>query len=107
MKKNFNTDKFYTFLKDQAKLIRKQSFDKNQIIILLEKIKISSKVLQLQGNTQIPDLNKMLEALFEFNLALQIAYSNFRKENKSMWTTIFGWCLSKIPSLSLDEILKK
>ena len=103
----FDPDRFNKFLIEQAKLIREQVFDLNQIIRVHEGLQTMIQIWELHGNQPICKVNNFAEATFEFNLACQIAYSNYRRENKTMWTTIFGWGANKIPKLDVSKMLNK
>ena len=79
--KKESMDRFSDFLINQSKIIREQPFDENQIEILFKTLQTITII-----DNSLSNRNKFAEALFEFNLACQIAYSNYRTENKTMWT---------------------
>lgn len=100
----FNPDRFHNYMKEQATIIRKQSLDLNQILNIRDDFRWVLSVWELHGRKNGGDINLMSEAMFEFNLALQIAFSNYRTENKNFWKFIFGWGVSKIPQIDLNQI---
>ena len=105
---DFDPDRFHEFLKEQAKIIRESSLDTWQIMHLHEELLHGIQIWGMSTSQPIKNRNEMQEAFFELNLAYHIAYSNYRKENKNMWTAIFGWTASKIPQLDMRNLpLKK
>ena len=42
----------------------------------------------------------------EFITAIEIAYSNYRKEKKNRWYNMIGFGMSKIPKIDLKSLLK-
>ena len=105
--REFDPDKFMQFLKEQAKLIRTSSLDRWQVIHLHDEVMFGLELWRMSGLQPIKSRNEMQEAFFELNLSYHIAYSNYRKENKNMWTSIFGWTASRIPQFDMKKILLK
>ncbi|MCX6706796.1 MAG: hypothetical protein NT001_01500 [Candidatus Woesearchaeota archaeon] len=107
-KGRFEEKRFFDFVSEQSKLIRGKSFDLKQIEFIIKIFSNQAEIYEkAHGLEPIQDVNKAYEILFEFQLSLQIAYSNYRKENKTMWTNIFGWGVNKIPQIDINDILKK
>lgn len=102
----FDPEQHFRFMKEQAKIIREQSFDINQIRYILERLKDSIELWRISGNAPVKETNKMAEAMFEIFLALEISHSNYRKENKNMWTRIFSFGTSKIPNIDIKKLIK-
>jgi mRNA-degrading endonuclease YafQ of YafQ-DinJ toxin-antitoxin module len=103
----FDKKRFLLFVKDQAKIIKEQSFDRNQIVTILDHLMREWKAYtKFMDNKQISDPNLMHEAVSDVLLALQISFSNYRKENKNMWATIFGFGASKLPKLDPSILIK-
>ncbi|HLC58249.1 MAG TPA: hypothetical protein VJI68_00140 [Candidatus Nanoarchaeia archaeon] len=108
MARNFNFDELCDFLKKQANIIRGQAFDKSQIIAITNELYYLLKLaFSHQDQSAILNRTQLSEAIFEFNLALEISFSNYRKQNKNLWKAIFGWGVSKVPKLKIPDIVKK
>ncbi|MBI2660255.1 hypothetical protein HYX07_03785 [Candidatus Woesearchaeota archaeon] len=105
-KNKFDPEKFSLFLKEQAKIIRGQSLTRNQAINIYEQLKSIVKYWQLSGNSPVKDANSFSEGFFEFFLAIEIAHSNYRKENKTMWSNIFNFSKDKLPQFNLKDLMK-
>ena len=93
-----NIKEVYTFWKRVIPEIKKQSFSRDQI----RNIKLDF-IEQLLSKRIIDELLfndyklRLLET--ELNLALEIAYSNYRKENRSFWSKIFGDFVKRLPEI--------
>ncbi|MFH1181679.1 MAG: hypothetical protein V1702_01855 [Candidatus Woesearchaeota archaeon] len=107
MNGSFDPDRFNKFLKEQAKLIRESSLDIWQIKALHDEILYGLELWRMSGLQQVKNRNEMQEAFFELNLSFHLAYSNYQRENKNMWTAIFGWTASRIPQFNPEKLLLK
>lgn len=100
--------RFFDLILRQAAIIREQEFDLNQIHQILNLlIHLYKRWMESEPRVKIKDPTKGLEAIFELNVALACSYSNYRRANKNMWKTIFGWGTSRIPEFKMPELLGK
>ncbi len=107
MTQSFNPDKLSIYLKEQAKIIRSQSFDRNQIIRVLNNLNPIFHAWRRSGGHNPGNANLFWEAFFEFNLSLDIAYSNYRKENTNFWRDALGFGFSKVPQVDIKKLISK
>lgn len=103
MSKDFDPDKYFKLVIKQANEIKKQALDIKQIIRILEHNQFVTDAWRRYGNKQLADINLLVEAQTEMNIALEFAFSNYRKEHKSMIKSIFGWGLDKVPKFKLPR----
>jgi len=106
-KLKFDEKRLFNFIKEQAKIIKEQSFDVTQIN------RTANNYLTLlytweRYNKKIKDLNLLYEAFFELFISLEISYSNYRayKMKHNIWAKIFGFGISKIKKIDLTKIFK-
>lgn len=104
---SFEPDKLMAFIKEQAKVIKAQSFSRYQTVAIYSSVLDTLQIWITHGNMPIKDVNLMAESIFELNLAIEISYSNYRNENKNLWSKIFGWGVSKIPQIDIKDVLKQ
>lgn len=108
MENNFDPDKYLEFLREQTKIIREQSFDQNQVGIIWENLKITTEYWgQTARDRKVKNKNLVIEALFELNLSLQIAYSNYRKDNPGFFNSLKYFMSKNVANLDINELLKK
>ena len=102
-KDRFDLDRYSKFLKEQAKIIREHPLDVRQIGYLFDQFIKSLQILTPSSTRG--DLNLLQEALSEFALATQIAYSKYRTQNKNLWVTLFGFAKEKLPEINVQKLL--
>jgi len=94
-----NIKRIYDFWKTAIPEIKKQSFSRDQVINIkrdfLEQILSKSLVDELLFKDYRLSLLQS-----ELNIALEIAYSNYRKENPGFWRDVFGGIARQLPSLA-------
>ena len=101
MEEKPRTDKMSSFLKEQSKIIMKYPFDLQQIGNIIKNMEIPLSVWKSMGKLPMKEANDVAESLFQFNLALQISYSNYRTQNKAFWSRIFHFGIKKMPQLKI------
>ncbi|MCD6367767.1 MAG: hypothetical protein J7L45_01640 [Candidatus Aenigmarchaeota archaeon] len=99
-----NIKEVYNFWKKVIPEIKKQSFSRDQIMnIKLNFIdQLSSK--RIIDQVFFNDYRLWLLET-ELDLALEISYSNYRKESKSLWLRIFDSFVKRLPEVV--NLLKK
>lgn len=94
-----NVKKIYQFWKNAIVEIKKQSFSRDQVRNIKSDFiqQILSKAIAdklVFGDYRL----SLLES--ELNTALEIAYSNYRRENPAFWRVMFGGIARQLPSLT-------
>ncbi|MFH1399465.1 MAG: hypothetical protein ABIG95_05125 [Candidatus Woesearchaeota archaeon] len=107
MESHFDPVRFEKFTREQAKIIREQPLDKWQIQAIYEDFVNVLRYATIVHHLPSKDFNGFIESVLELNIAMQIAYSNYRTENKTLWRTIIGWAVSKIPQIDLNQFKNK
>ncbi|HUV02885.1 MAG TPA: hypothetical protein VMW67_05520 [Desulfobacteria bacterium] len=72
----------------RAEEIKKQSFDREQCQKMISAFELETLILRVENGE--PNFFKTQEIRTDLIIALEIAYSNFRKEKKGFWSKIFG-----------------
>ena len=103
----FDEKRLFNFIKEQAKTIREQSLDREQLKNLSNRRLSIINAWERFNRNDIGDLNLIYEAIFELALSFEIAFSNYRKENKNMWTAIFGFGTSKLKEFDPKIIFER
>lgn len=106
-KVNFDIHQYCNFIKEQSKIIRNNPFDKNQISLLYTQFLEGIRPLLVAKPDSEVDFTLLQEALSEFALSTQIAYSKYRLENKNLWAKIFGFSKSKLPEIKITDLIGK
>ncbi len=93
-----DVEKLYDFWKEQIPIIKEQSFDRRQIFQIKRDFirQLFSSIITDEVFKLGPEL-KILES--KLNIALEISFSNYRRENNSFWEKIFGYSLRSLPQL--------
>ena len=74
----------------KAEEIKKQSFDREQCQSVMSGFEAEGLWLHIHKADSGWGLPEFQEIANDLRLALNIAYSNFRKEKKGFWSKIFG-----------------
>ena len=94
-----NIKKIYDFWKAIIPEIKKQSFSREQIINI--KRKFLDQVMPKIEVDKLLFKDYRLSLLdSELDIALEIAYSNYRRENRGFWREVFGGIAKQLPSLT-------
>jgi hypothetical protein len=88
----------YNFWKEAIPEIKKQSFEREQCFNIKRRF-----IAQLIFD-DVTDVNFFRDYRFdvlstELDIALEIAYSNYRKEKRSFWSSIFRSAAKALPDL--------
>ena len=74
----------------KAEEIKKQSFDREQCQSVMSGFELEKMSLHIYKTDSELGFIEFQEIENDLRLALNIAYSNFRKEKKGFWSKIFG-----------------
>jgi len=85
-------EKFKNRWKKKAEEIKKQVFDRNQCFNIMSDFLEECMVFHVyrQNDSKTPLVPEFEEIRNDLGIALEIAYSNYRKQKRGFWSKIFG-----------------